>query len=256
MLSIKYFDINYPLWGGNSIINGFVTGGWGPGSYYYPVLIQILLIFPFIYQLTYKFDKYGVLATFLGTIFFETFKYAYYITEDAQYRLIAFRYIFVLSYGVYLFKHKKDSVMPWRYWLYMVIGITFNIITQYNGYIPPIFTLWTSTSVISCLMIMPLMYKLTHIKLSNKFGKLFNSIELIGKNTYCIFLFQMLFYCFWAKTIIYTKISSRLIQLIICIVINILGGYLLHWIEKGVVILIYKCVIYITTAILFCNSKK
>lgn len=146
--------------------------------------------------------------------------------------------------------------MPWRYWLYMVIGITFNIITQYNGYIPPIFTLWTSTSVISCLMIMPLMYKLTHIKLSNKFGKLFNSIELIGKNTYCIFLFQMLFYCFWAKTIIYTKISSRLIQLIICIVINILGGYLLHWIEKGVVILIYKCVIYITTAILFCNSKK
>ena len=30
-------------------INGLFTGGWGPGSYYYPIMLQFVFIFPIIY---------------------------------------------------------------------------------------------------------------------------------------------------------------------------------------------------------------
>lgn len=42
---------------------GYFTGGWGPGSYYTPVLIQVLILFPILFVV---FRKYPILAVVLS----------------------------------------------------------------------------------------------------------------------------------------------------------------------------------------------
>ena len=42
-----------------SVIYTLFEGGVGPGSYYYPILIQLIFIYPIIYSLVKKYKFYG-----------------------------------------------------------------------------------------------------------------------------------------------------------------------------------------------------
>lgn len=91
------------------------AGGYGPGSFYYPILIQLICIYPIIYFVINKYEQKGVYGLFLCEILFEVIKIPWKITEDT-YRLMIFRYVPLLAFGTYIYlygKEKLKSVFLW-----------------------------------------------------------------------------------------------------------------------------------------------
>ncbi len=85
----------------------FLQGTRGPGSYYYPILLQFVFLFPLIYFIIKRLDFKGLILCAAINFSYEILKNAYHVEEDC-YRLIVFRYIFVIAFGCYLAIGKKQ----------------------------------------------------------------------------------------------------------------------------------------------------
>lgn len=92
-----------------TVLYSFITGGDGPGSYYFPVMLQFVIIVPMILKLVEKYDVKGVLICFGLNIFFEILKNVIHMSVDT-YRLLVLKYIFVIAYGIYLFFEKQKPL--------------------------------------------------------------------------------------------------------------------------------------------------
>ena len=79
----------------------FLTGGTGPGSYYYPVMMQFVFVAPLIFCVIKKYEEKGVVLSFVANLFYEVLQRAYGMNEQC-YRLLLFRYTFLIAFGCYL----------------------------------------------------------------------------------------------------------------------------------------------------------
>lgn len=220
-----------------TIINGFdgtfnlfsmLAGGIGPGSYYFPVLLQLLLIFPIILFVIRKWDYFGLWICFGACFIYEIVKVAYQMNEGC-YRLLALRYIFIIAVGVYSAIGKKRIRTRTKV-VSFCIGVLFIGLTYYTEYEPKIFTFWTSTCMVSCLYIIPL------FSLAYRFGKNLKcwSLEILGKASYSIFLVQMVYY-YCADKFVYELVQSKGIRLFINFFVIILVGLLFDYISGRIV---------------------
>ena len=206
------------------LVIDFIEGGYGPGSYYYPVLIQIILFFPLVWYIIKKYKGKGLLLFFVINLFYEIFKNIIGIS-DALYRLLAFRYLFNLSLGCYLSCLKQVRK---QHIIAAIIGLFYLIIFNYTGINPFIMTKWTNTSMISVLFVFPV------VKWIIDKNKLKNIVlESLGKASYNIFFAQMLYYKFFSKTI-YKHLHGSLMQIAINIFICCSAGLLFYFIEKPI----------------------
>lgn len=148
------------------------------------------------------------------------------------YRLLIFRYTFIISYGCYLAigKGKLSKVILI---ICFVVGMIYIIMCSYMG-IKPVFTsYWTSTSIWACLFLVPSISLMLFNSARNVF------FEYIGKASYDIFLIQMVYYNF--ADFVYQQIRNRMCQLLLNIVICLVGGILFSIIEKPVTKKVYSC---------------
>lgn len=203
------------------VAKSFISGGYGPGSYYYPVLIQLVFLFPIIYILIEKYDYKGLLLCIAFNLLFEIVKTPLFIHEEL-YRLLVFRYITVIAFGCYFAIGKKKFNIAMNIVL-TAIGVVYIIIYKYIAVSPIIMIYWTGTSMIASMLVVPL---------SNKFiqkEKLrFKPIELLGKASYDIFLVQMAYYGLFAKylySIIHNSFLQMVISLVICVGLGIAFYY-------------------------------
>lgn len=205
-----------------------LAGGIGPGSYYFPVLLQLLLVFPIILYIIRKWDYFGLWMCFGVCFIYEVVKVAYQMNEEC-YRLLALRYIFIIAVGVYSAIGKKRILMRTKV-MALGVGALFIVLTYYTEYKPRIFTLWTSTCMVSCLYIIPL------FSLMYRFGKNLKCwfLEMLGKASYSIFLVQMVYY-YCADQFVYELVESKGIRLTINFFVIILVGLLFDYISGKIV---------------------
>ncbi len=195
----------------------FFGGGRGEnGTYYYPVLIQIVLIFPLIYIAVSKF-KYGIIGCFVVNFLYELIKCAVDMSGGV-YRLIALRYIFAVAMGCYIYlrgnelKRNKGVVI-------CTLGALYIWLVNYTSYEPRIFTFWTATSMIAVLFIAPIFA----FGLKAASGWHCPPIELIGKASYHIFLAQVIYYNHIAP-VIYDVAGSSALEFLLSITISLALG--------------------------------
>lgn len=207
---------------------GFLTGGYGPGSYYYPIMIQFIFVFPVIFLCIKNYGKRGLLICWITNILYELFQNFFNMVEG-HYRLLLFRYIFVIAVGCFfaLGYHISKGIQV----VMFVVGACFLITTSYMGYEPILFTYWTSTCVLACLYVVPiasiLFQRLPKVK------RRFWGIEIIGKASFDIFLTQMVYYnCMTEYT--YANISNRGLQLLANIFICVTVGVIFYYIENPI----------------------
>lgn len=168
-------------------VSSFLSGGFGPGSYYYPILIQFVFWFPIIFVIVKKYDFKGVLICAFINAAFEVLKSAYAMNEEC-YRLLLFRYTLLIAFGCYL-AIGNSKINKKTSFVMVVAGITYIIVFCYLGFTPPVTNYWTGTCIWACLPIMPISIPLL------KSEKLKNSaVEFLGKASYDIFLVQMVYY--------------------------------------------------------------
>lgn len=203
----------------------FVQGGFGPGSYYYPILVQFIFYFPVLFFLVQKYRLKGLVLCGGINLLFEFFKTIYGMNAEF-YRLLIFRYTLVIAFGCYLalgdYPKTKKRFIPAS-----ILGIGYILATKYFG-LKPIFTdLWTGTSMWASLYILPIIaWLIANRKIQ------FKPIELLGKASYNIFLVQMVYYN--AAPWIYRHIGSVSLRILVNTVVCVSVGLLFFYAETPI----------------------
>lgn len=204
------------------VVRSFFRGGFGPGSYYYPIMIQFIFYFPIVFAIIRKYDFHGVILCGFINLSYEVLKH-YYGMSQGCYRFLVFRYTLLIGYGCYLAmgnyrRHLKLSV------LCTCIGIGYIITCVYMDHEPPITDLWTGTSLWASLFVIPISGPLLLNKMRSRF------METVGRASYDIFLVQMVYYKS-ADLLVYRHIDSRPAQLLINIVVCVTVGLIFYYVE-------------------------
>ncbi len=210
-------EFNYSL---IEIIYLYLQGGIGPGSYYYPVLLQFIVVFPIIYHIIRIYDYKGLFYCFIINVSYEILKSAYMMNEEC-YRLLIFRYVFLIAFGCY-FAIGKTHIKNLYFVFAILFSIIYIIIVKYFYVTPVITNYWSGTSIFAIFIVLPVVF------LFNK-KIYFKPIEILGKSSYHIFLTQMVYYC--SVELIYSVIPNKYIQLLINIIICTLLGIVFYYFE-------------------------
>ncbi len=84
----------------------FLTGGWGWGAYFMPVIVLHVLLFPFVYRLTQRAPKWLLPAALALDLAFEAIVYVVHLqglpAEPLYLRFLYPRYLFAVALGVWL----------------------------------------------------------------------------------------------------------------------------------------------------------
>ena len=212
---------------GDVIKTILINGGYGPGAYYFPIMIQVVIIVPIIFYLVNKFEFKGLVGVFIINVLYEIAKNIFHMSA-LVYRLIAFRYVFIIAYGCFLFCTEKRNRNRKEIALSCIVGIIgalYITMFEYMGMKPVITNQWSNTSVFAVLLIVPIMdYLLRKEQISNRL------LELTGKASYNIFLVQLLYYAMFAYKV-YEHVSIGIIRVIVNIVICVVVGIVYYKIE-------------------------
>ena len=219
----SFDNYHYPL---KQIYNAFLCGGFGPGSYYVPLMIQFLFVFPVIYFVIKKYQFKGLLLCGLVNGVYEILQSAYGMNEQC-YRLLLFRYILVISFGCYLALGIESSIKASKAVISFLVGFIFILLCCYLNYTPKIIVYWTRTSFVACLYILPIAALLLKLNMRCKL------LECLGRTSYDIYLIQMVYYFIGADHI-YGMVKSRELQLVFSLVICCMGGILFNYIERPI----------------------
>lgn len=199
----------------------FFQGGWGPGSYYYPVLVQITFLFPCIYLVVDKLRGKGVLLLAGINVLYEIIKLAWGI-NDATYRMLAFRYIFLLAVGCYFYKQRECAFNRCALAASALGGGIYITAVNYLGVVPLIFTQWTSTCMVSSLWVVPLVYGVTKMQVRCRL------LEKIGSASYAIFLTQMVWFGCGGRKFVAMLSNSFWVECVVTVVVCVLAGLVFH----------------------------
>ena len=224
------FAIEYVMYAviGKSISLGkFLTGGVGPGSYYYPVMIQFIFIYPLIYFAIKEHDMTGMVVCGISNLAFELAKTLYEMPTRV-YRFLVLRYIFLIAAGCYL-AIGKQRIRKAILIIMFLIGTFWQYAVSYLGYKPVIINpSWATTCCISALYIIPICTcffrskKLMDIKWA--------PMELIGRASFNIFLTQMVYFIGVKK--VYKIVNGILVRNLVNIAVCCIVGIIFYMIES------------------------
>ena len=218
------------------ILRWMIVGTSGKGNYYFPVMIQMIFVFPLIWLVIDTKKEKGLWYCFAANAVYELLAWAYMLSTPC-YRLLCFRYIFLVSAGVYAFKnHKLNGFLST---VITVTGALFISSVCYWGYVPLIVNRdWATTNFISSMFVVPsIIWVLQNVRMR------FLPLEIIGRASYHIFLVQMVFYLAYSpkiKGIAATWQEDFLLSVFICLCIGIMFYYLEKPIQDKVGLLIKK----------------
>jgi len=211
----------------------FLQGGRGPGSYYYPVMMQSVFLLPVVGVLVSRYEEKGLLVCLVANAVYEILHVAYGIPVSS-YRFLVFRYIFVLASGCYIALGKKvpTVISP----VMFCTGVLFLCSYLYFGFKPKYVKDWVGTSFLASMYIVPVVWLLIR-----KCKLRFTPVEFLGKASYHIFAMQMLYY-YSVASHVYQYVASRKVQLLISVVTPVCAGILLYFMEMPLTKLLQKTI--------------
>lgn len=174
----------------------FLLGAYGPGSYYVPIMIQLLVIFPIIYKLVEKNAKIGIALSGAANLLFEI-GVKVFDMDKYYYRLSIGRYLLLISFGCYLYLHPEHRVKKYQLISMFLIGMAYIVAVFGFDWDMVLFDYWKTTAMPIAFYIFPIVIllfrKFYYIKLPGMIG---NTLTWIGQASYHIFLVQMVYYHF------------------------------------------------------------
>ncbi len=219
---LMYF-IQGRLVGLHEAIYSFLTGGWGPGSYYVPMMLQLVLCFPFFYILI-KRDVISGSTVILGIQFAYEVFVRYAALSETVYRLIFIRYFVFVWFGMILFYYQDKMKNLFLFCCALCGGSYIFLIAQMH-YPLSIFQYWSGTSMPTVLWAGPMVF--FAIRFLKRFPGILDKVTIkTGASTYYIFLTQMIYF-----QLGFGKISTSFLCNFVCaILINCALGILFSYI--------------------------
>ena len=197
-----------------NIIWMYIKGGEGPGSYYIPLMIEFILVFPLLYFLIKKHKEKGMIACAIITIIYNLLtKYINLYFYASISNLLCS--LFVIAIGIYASMYNIDYKNKLIY-IGMIVGIIYIVLVKYLDYSPFIFHNLPSRALPACLLWWPIVvYVIQNLKLNNKF------LAKIGSISFDVLLVQKVFFLFM-NIVVYYFIDNAILQIIIIYLIIII----------------------------------
>ncbi|MGN0765763.1 MAG: acyltransferase family protein [Christensenellales bacterium] len=214
--------------------NWFIRGLSGPGSYYVPIMVQLIFYFPILHLFFCKKPEIGIVFCAIINLGYELLVY-YTNMEAATYRLLIFRYTLLIGLGIYLAKVKRNKVDDIVAAILTVVGLAYIILNAYVVKIP-LFQAWKSTSMFCAPFAYGVMYFLMKWFSNVRYHKFY----VFGKASYHIYLTQMVFYYFGWNALFKQKLVSvpapycRILEAIIAVIICFVAGYVLYLVDTTI----------------------
>ena len=202
----------------------FIAGGMGPGSYYIPILMELIVVIPIIYWLVDYNVLQGSLIVVVGQMLLE---WIIQITNFPQeiYRLLIVRYLVFLLMGVLLYKYREQQKNILLF-LCMCIGAVYIWKVNYEKYVPYLFQFWTTTSAPTVLWAGGVVA--FFIKYMPVLPKMIDMIiTKVGRSTYYIYLIQMVYFQFGFGRYFINPLIHSILSIIICISVGLIFEKLL-----------------------------
>lgn len=212
----------------------FPVGGIGAGSYFIPVAIQTVFIYPFIYLVIKRKKLFGLIIVLLVNVIYEYCCVVYGMGEPC-YRLLCFRYCTFLGVGTFVSMILRDNNQEeqdrtiriggiWK--KIILVGGAIIVLLVHDGSISLKYVnrTWSGTSYIASFYLFPIAcFALRR----NMHGKATILIEYIGRASYNIFLAQMIYYIHFAD-IVYSVFNSRVLAFLFGVLICLIIGCLFY----------------------------
>ena len=217
-----------------SFIKWFLSGASGPGSYYMPIIVQLILFFPLVWLLVGKLKSLGLLCSLALNATYEII--VYYCDMNPQiYRILIFRYTFLIALGIYLAitkNTKRDNITAL---IFLIAGASLIFVNTYIRPFP-LFQDWKSTSMLCVPFAYGIIYFLKKFFEDMPYNKLF----IIGKASFHIYLTQMVFFGFGGGRILkiifdFTpNVTNKILQSIVAILVCVSVGVLFFILETKI----------------------
>lgn len=211
----------------NDYLLYFLTGGTTPGSYYIPILIQFVIVFPLMFILFKKSVSKSILF-FLSIHFLFDLMANYLPISTKIYRLSIFRYFAFIIFGIALY-HCYNKLRKSMKWLSL---ISISYISAYAlGYQLKIFAKWPNTALPTVFWALTLVIvgmEYLEKEPNNRLMYLFNRI---GKASYHIFLVQKVLFGFGLNKFFKWMNLNTITTSIFAIVISCFLGLLFYRVE-------------------------
>ncbi len=196
----------------------YLTGGFNEGlsgGYYVACLLELTLTMPIIYVIIKKSPIWGLLGMLAVNIIYEMCV-ASFAMDWYTYRIIYVRYIFMVTCGMYMALGNK---IHWGILAPMfTAGIIILYTLDYGDLMQNLLfcRYWANTNLLSSLYIVPLIYVVFALFRTKQIPTFIGSgLELIGRSTWHIFLYQMIYYRMgWHTDFLYLGLP-------VCIIFNI-----------------------------------
>lgn len=199
-----------------------LTGGTTPGSYYIPILIQFILIFPFMLLSFKRFGQKSVVFFFTVHFFYDVL--ANYLPISVKiYRLLIFRYLVFIIMGIALY-HSYDRISKSVRWS-AIISLAYIGYYTYLSKMPKVFSKWPNTSLPTVFWALAIVIiGMTYLEKENT-HYVTNVLSRIGQASYQIFLVQKLLFGFglnrFYRMINLNNVLSSVFSILLCCFIGI-----------------------------------
>lgn len=151
----------------------FLLGAYGPGSYYVPIMIQLLVIFPIIYKLVEKNARLGIALSGAANLLFEI-GVKIFDMDKYYYRLSIGRYLLLIAFGCYLYLYPEHRVKRYQLISMFLIGLGYIVAVFGFDWDIILFDYWKTTAMPIAFYIFPIIILLFrryyHIKLPGVIG--------------------------------------------------------------------------------------
>lgn len=212
------------------VAKNIIFGNYGPGSYYYYIMVQFVFFIPIIKQIIKVYEEKGLLILFIINLVYE-FICKIIRLNVVYYRLLAFRYVFIIGIGVYIFWTSKivKKKIP-NYILFIGIGIgTVFLSLSYTGYNYKLFSYpvwWRTSMLVGCYVGAVCYFIIEKFSGYTINGFIGEWISKIGESTYHILYVQMLFYVVYydiGKEYFSIGVSGKLCFIVAIFFMNVVG---------------------------------
>lgn len=178
------------------VLSAFISGGLNGGShggYFFCIYWQFLLFAPLLYLLLRRYPTQTLFAALVIDMAYEWLVGAIDIPRDLN-RLLFVRYLFIATFGLY-FNLYRSRVRLWLVGLLALASLTYITALEFYGLDWPLTTYWLNTNVYaSFYYIAVAVFAFQFLEYKMLPGRLHDLVKRIGRSTWQIYLFQMLFF--------------------------------------------------------------
>lgn len=200
----------------DSLYENILKGGWGPGSYYVPLIIQAYFIMPILYMAAKRIGwKQMLVYSGLFNLFMEIFSRHMGIPEGI-YRILIIRFIFAIALGIALSFTDisrsliKKLIPPALFSLIYIVGVMyFDVEIVMEKY-------WHSQHLFGFFWPLLLLTFAIYYDFSRN-NKLVKVLQYLGKRSYYIYLVQMLYFWSYLDMNLSLTLWTILLDYIVCI---------------------------------------